>query len=220
MSDRQIDFLKRTKCKIANESLKNDKIMLVLKEVEGVFGAKGLQPQLMFLKEAGNVEEERVVEIIKLKTSEKLVKIDEETGKFLAESDHLSTFIKEQLNKNKVFICTELVNPDSIWIICEESKMNDAEQDLRNLIAGKKIGNVAFKPEISAKVRFLQEHCWDKIMNKKQKLKNEGVDVEKTADAKSLRVKGTPKGKKKMIEFLDKKAERINSKTFLFPNRE
>ncbi|XP_046838992.1 uncharacterized protein LOC124433275 [Xenia sp. Carnegie-2017] len=82
MSDRQIDFLKRTKCKIANEALKKDKIMLILKEVEGHVGAKGLQPQLMFLKEPGNVEEERVVEIIKSKTSEKLVKIDKETGKF------------------------------------------------------------------------------------------------------------------------------------------
>ncbi|XP_046856440.1 uncharacterized protein LOC124449537 isoform X2 [Xenia sp. Carnegie-2017] len=214
MSDRQIDFLKRTECKIANEVLKKDKIMLILKEVEGHVGAKGFQPQLMFLKEPGNVEEERVVEIIKSKTSEKLVKIDEETGKFLAKSDHLLTFTKDQLNKNKVLICTELANPDNIWIICEESKMKDAEQDLRNLIAEKKIEDGVFKPVISAKVRFLQEHRWDKIMSKMQELKNEGVDVEKTADENSLRVKGTPKGKKKMIEYLDKKAGGINSKTF------
>ena len=90
--------------------------------------------------------------------------------------------------------------------------MKDAEQDLRNLIAENEIDNGVFKPVISAKVRFLQEHRWDKIMNKMQELKNEGVYVEKTADANSLRVKGTPKGKKKMIEFLDKKAREINSK--------
>ncbi|XP_046838993.1 protein mono-ADP-ribosyltransferase PARP15-like [Xenia sp. Carnegie-2017] len=92
--------------------------------------------------------------------------------------------------------------------------MKDAEQDLRNLIAENEIDNGVFKPVISAKVRFLQEHRWDKIMNKMQELKNEGVYVEKTADANSLRVKGTSKGKKKMIEFLDKKAGGINSKTF------
>ena len=130
----------------------------------------------------------------------------------MAKSDHLLTFTEEQLNKNKVLISTELANPDNIWIICEESKMKDAEQDLRKLIAENKIDNRVFKPEISAKVRFLQEHRWDKIMNKMQELKNEGVDVEKTADANSLRVKGTPKGKKKMIEYLDKKAGGINSK--------
>ncbi|XP_046838991.1 protein mono-ADP-ribosyltransferase PARP14-like [Xenia sp. Carnegie-2017] len=92
--------------------------------------------------------------------------------------------------------------------------MKDAEQDLRNLIAENEIDNGVFKPVISAKVRFLQEHRWDRIMNKMQELKNEGVDVEKTADTNSLRVKGTPKGKKKMIEYLDKKAGGINSKTF------
>ena len=46
----QLDFLQRTQCKIVNDELKKDDVMLLLINVEGVVGAKALQARIMSLK--------------------------------------------------------------------------------------------------------------------------------------------------------------------------
>jgi hypothetical protein len=56
MSDRQIDFLKRTDCEIVNDELKKDDVMLMLRTVRGVVGAKGFQAKIMTLKKCDNTE--------------------------------------------------------------------------------------------------------------------------------------------------------------------
>ena len=56
MSNRQIEFLKRTKCQIVNDELKKDDIMLMLQTLRGVVGAKGFQAKIMTLKKCDNTE--------------------------------------------------------------------------------------------------------------------------------------------------------------------
>ncbi len=56
MSDRQIDFLQRTKCEIVNDELKKDDVMLMLITVKGVVGAKGLQAKIFSLKKCDDNE--------------------------------------------------------------------------------------------------------------------------------------------------------------------
>ena len=46
----QIDFLQRTQCKIVNDELKKDDVMLLLIDVEGAVGAKAFQAKIMTAK--------------------------------------------------------------------------------------------------------------------------------------------------------------------------
>ncbi len=50
MSDRQIDFLRRTNCQIVNDELKKYDVMLMLITVKGVVRAKGLQAKIFSFK--------------------------------------------------------------------------------------------------------------------------------------------------------------------------
>ena len=56
ISDRQIDFLKRTDCQIVNDELKKDDVMLMMLTLEGAVGAKAFQAKIMTLRKCDNTE--------------------------------------------------------------------------------------------------------------------------------------------------------------------
>jgi hypothetical protein len=56
MSDRQIDFLKRTECQIVNDELKKDDVMLMLLTIKGAVWTKGFQARIMTLEKCDNTE--------------------------------------------------------------------------------------------------------------------------------------------------------------------
>ena len=60
MSDRQIDFLKRTECQIVNDELKKDDVMLMLISLKGVVGAKSLNARIFSLKKCDDNEVELI----------------------------------------------------------------------------------------------------------------------------------------------------------------
>ena len=92
--------------------------------------------------------------------------------------------------------------------------MNNAEKELTSLTDAKKITSSTFRPLDPMKVRFLKEHCWDKIKEKECSRKAEGVVVVANGN-NSLEVKGTQKGRKEMITFLQNLAEKVNFKVSL-----
>ncbi len=157
------------------------------------------------------LKKKRLRDIVLSKTSEKSRKVDEETATFLAKSDKLQEFTKEQFDKNQVLINQELAN---LWIVCEESKMNNAEQELTDLTDEIKIESSTIRPTDAIKVRFLKEHCLDKIKEKEHSLKAEGVVV--VSDNETLDVKGTETGRKEMTTFLEKLAKDVISKVQTF----
>ena len=111
-------------------------------------------------------------------------------------------------DKDQVLIDQELTDNCKIWIVCEESKMTNAEQELTSLTDEKQITSSTFKPMDSIKIRFLKEHCWGKIKEKEKSFKAEGVVVLQSY-SDSLEVKGTKKGRLDMITYLDKLAGNI-----------
>ena len=60
MSDRQIDFLKRTECQIVNDELKKDDVMLMLISLKGVVGTKSLNARIFSLKKCDDNEVELI----------------------------------------------------------------------------------------------------------------------------------------------------------------
>jgi hypothetical protein len=151
----------------------------------------------------------RLLKIVHAKTSEKRVRVDEETASFLEKSDKLQEFKMEQFDQHQVLIDPELVDPCNIWIVCEESKMNNAEQELTRLTDKMMIASCTFGPMDPMKVRFLKEHCWSRIKEKEESCEAEGVAVLEI-DSGSLEVKGTQAGRKEMITFLSDLAEQID----------
>ena len=148
------------------------------------------------------------------KTSEKCITVDEETASFLKKANKLQEFKKDQFDNHQVLIDPEITNPCNIWIVCEKSKMNNAEKELTSLTDAKKIESSTFRPMDPMKVRFLKEHCWAKIKEKEHSCRAEGVLVA-AGDNNSLEVKGTQEGRKEMITFLQNLAEKVNSKVRL-----
>ena len=142
--------------------------------------------------------------------------MEKETACFLSKSENLQEFKNEQLEKHQVLIDQELTDPCNIWIVCEKSKMNNAEQELASLTDERTIGSSIFKPIDTMKVRFLSEHCWDKIKEKERSYKDEGVVVSKDDDANTLEVKGTKKGRSDMIIFLEGLATNVDCKVCWF----
>ena len=157
------------------------------------------------------LQEKRLLHIIHTKTSEKCIRVDEETASFLTKSNKLQEFKKEIYDKDQVFIDPEVTDPCNIWIVCEKFKMDNAEKELTNLIKEKKIGSSIFRPMDPMEVRFLREHCWGKIKEKEKSCKAEGIAVQEI-DSGSLEVKGTQAGRKDMIFFLENLAENVNFK--------
>ena len=105
----------------------------------------------------------------------------------------------------------DLADPRNIWIVCENSKIYNGEQELTSLIDEKKIISCTFKPTDPMKLRFLREHCWGKIKEKEKSCKAEGVLV-LDIDANSLEVKGTKAGRNEMRIFLEKLAGNVDFK--------
>jgi activator of 2-hydroxyglutaryl-CoA dehydratase len=107
----------------------------------------------------------------------------------------------------------ELADPCNIWIVCEESKMKNGENELASLTDEKKITSCTFKPMDPIKDRFLKEHCWGRIKEKENQksCKAEGVAVLEI-DSGSLEVKGTHAGRKEMIIFLQRLAGNVSFK--------
>ena len=139
---------------------------------------------------------------------EKCFKVDKETGRFLSTSTKLHQFKKEQFDKHQVFIEPELADPCSIWIVCEKSKMSNAEKQLKSLTDKNRITSCTFEPTDLMKVRFLREYCWGKIQKKETRFKIEGVVV-LDINAGSFVVKGTEAGINDMVIFLNELAGNI-----------
>jgi hypothetical protein len=156
-------------------------------------------------------KKKRLVDTVLAKASEKCKQVDEETASFLTKSDKLQGFMKEQFDKHQVLIDQKLTDPCNIWIVCEDSKMNNAEQELTSLTDQMKIASSKFKLTDPVKVRFLKEHCCDKIKEKEDSCRSEGVVVV-DGGSNTLEVKGTQAGMKEMITFLEDLAGKVNSK--------
>ncbi|XP_028405587.1 uncharacterized protein LOC114528176 isoform X2 [Dendronephthya gigantea] len=190
LSDHQLEFLRRTDCQPVNDLLKNDDVMLTL------FNSKNnLQAKILSLKKFHDNEIERLLKVVLEKTTEKSIKVDDETAKFLRKSEKLQKFKKEQFDKHQVLIEQEVTCPWKFWIVCEQSKISNVENDLMILIKEKKIGISKFTPTDPMKIRFFEEHCWDKIKEKECNCKVEGIVIRKIESA-SLEVKGTDAGRK------------------------
>ena len=106
----------------------------------------------------------------------------------------------------------ELADPRNIWIVCEKSKISNAEQELIGLTHEKMIGSSAFRPMDAMKGRFLREHRWGTIKEKEKSYKGEGVTVSKDDVAHSFEIKGTKAGRANMIMYLEGLAGNVNCK--------
>ena len=157
------------------------------------------------------------MKIVDTKTSQKCITVDEETATFLSKSNKLQGFKKEQFDKRQVLINPELPNPLNIWIVCEKPKIDHAEQELTSLTIGNKISSCTFRAVDPTKVRFLREHCWDKIKGKEKSCNAEGVVV-LDIDAYALEIKGTNAGRNEMMNFLQELTKSVDFKVgrFLF----
>ena len=157
------------------------------------------------------LKKKRLLKTVDVKTSEKFISLEEETVMFLKESNKLQEFKKEQFDKHQVMIEPELTDLRNIWIVCEKSKIHNAEKELRGLTDEKKIDSCDFTTQEPMEFRFLMEHCWDDIKEKEKSCKAEGVIV---FDIKhdSLKVKGTKAGRDEMINFLKRLVNNIDSK--------
>jgi hypothetical protein len=111
----------------------------------------------------------------------------------------------------------ELTDLRKIWIVCEKSKMNNAEQELIRLTDETMIARCKMRPMDPLEVRFLREHCWGRIKAKENQksCKANGVAVLKI-DSGLLEVKGTQAGREEMIMFLLKLAGQLDCKVRIF----
>ena len=152
------------------------------------------------------------MKIVDTKTSQKCITVDEETATFLSKSDELQKFKKEQFGKHHVLIDPELADPRNIWIVCEKSKISDAELELTNLIDKEAIGSSTFRPIDAMEVRFLSKHRWGVIKEKEKMYKARGVTVSMGIDVNSFEIKGTIDGRLNMIMFLEELARNVDFK--------
>ena len=148
------------------------------------------------------------MKIVDSKTSQKCITVDEETATLLSKSNRLQKLKKEQFDKHHVLIDPELADLRNIWIVCEKSKINDAERELTSLT----IGSSTFRPLDAVKVCFLKKYRWGVIKKKEKNYKAEGVTVSKDIDVNSFEVKGTKDGRSNMIMFLEELARNVNFK--------
>ena len=133
----------------------------------------------------------------------------------MTKSNKLQEFKKEQFDKHQVFIDPEITDPRNIWIVCEKSKISNAEKELTSLTDEKTIGSSTFKPMDAMKVRFLREQRWSAIKEKERHYKGEGVTVNKDDNASSFEIKGTKAGRTSMIMYLEGLAGNVNCKVIL-----
>lgn len=142
----------------------------------------------------------RLKDIVKTKTSEKCVEVDEKTAKVLAKSEKLQEFKNEMCSKQ---VLIDLTDPCNIWMVCERFRISDVERELRSVTNEKRISREIFRLKDPMKVRFLREHCFEtQIIKNEKRLEKEGVAVTKTG-SNTIEVSGTPVGRKQMIELLN-----------------
>ena len=111
-------------------------------------------------------------------------------------------------------IDSKFTDPRDIWIVCEKSKIDNAEQELTSLIDENKITSSKFNPIDPMKVCFLRQHYWEEIKEKEKRFMAEGVVVQEVnAD---LEIKGTKAGKYDMIIFLTILAAKVDCKVSKF----
>ena len=134
-------------------------------------------------------KKKRLLNLVDAETSEKCITVDKESATFLSQSSKLQEFKKKQFEKHHVLIHPELTDPRNIWIVCEKSKMYNAEQELANLIDKNKISS--YTPG------FPREHCWGKIWEKEKSDKPEDFVVW-NIDTNSFERKGTKTRRKEM----------------------
>ena len=118
-----------------------------------------------------------------------------------SKSENLQEFKNEQLQIPDLILIREIIEP----------LMSNSNQVLERLIDERAIESSTFKPMDTMKVRFLSQHCWDKIKEKERSYKGEGVVVSKADDANSLEVKGTKKGRSDMIMVLGELAGKVDT---------
>lgn len=160
------------------------------------------------------MKKNRLRKIVNTKTSEKCIPVNEKTGSFLAKSDKLQKLQKEQFEKHQVLIYQEITEPRNIWIVSEESKINNAEQELIRLTDENNITSASFNHKDAIKFRFLCEHCWDTIKEKERRCEAEGVTV-LDFDANLFTVEGTQVGRAHMIKFLQGLVEKVDFKVYI-----
>ena len=148
------------------------------------------------------------MKIVDSKTSQKCTTVREETATFLSKSNKLQKLKKTQFDKHYVLIDPELADLRNIWIVCEKSKISDAERELASLT----IGSSTFRPLDAMKVRFLKKYRWSVIKEKEKSYKVESVTVSKDTDANSFEVKGSIDGRVNMIMFLKELVGNVNFK--------
>lgn len=146
------------------------------------------------------------------KTSEKCKTIDKETANYLKNSGKLEELKKELFEKHQFFLDSEGTDPCNIWIVCDKSKMDNANKELTDFLDENTISSSTFKPTDPIKFRFLNEHCRKKVAKEERtdRCKVEGVSV--NVSAHSFEVKGTQKGRKDMICFLENLSGKVDCK--------
>ena len=108
----------------------------------------------------------------------------------------------------------DLADPRNILIVCENSKIDNTEQELTSLIDENKITNCKFNPIDPMKICFLRQHFWDEIKEKEKSCMAEGVVIQEVnAD---LEIKGTKAGRYDMIIFLTKLTAKVDCKVSKF----
>ena len=147
-----------------------------------------------------------------MKISEKSVTIDKETASYLENSGKLQELKKAQFEKHQVFLDPHGTDLCNLWIVCDKSKLDNAEKELTSFIDEKKIASSTFKHTDPMKVRFLNGHCREKIVKERNRCKAESVNVFWHTADDSFEVKGTQQGREDMTFFLQNLAGKVESK--------
>ena len=90
--------------------------------------------------------------------------------------------------------------------------MENANKELTDFLDENTISSSTFKPADPIKFRFLKEHCRENVVKelRTDRCKVGGVSV--NVSAHSFDVKGTQKGRKDMICFLENLSEKVDCK--------
>ena len=212
MSKRQLGFLKRTQCKLVNDALKKDgtNAMLTIGSAETPRKAGVLEAKIITLKitDVNSIMKNIVLNM----TSEKCVRIDDDTGPFLSKSKKLKDFQVEQFDKFGVMVEYETVDPRNIWIVSENSKTSNALEEVMTFTKLNAIHTNTFQTEES-RARFLTSHLKDDVATLCEHLSEEGVQVNHL-NSGSFMIKGTKAGIKQAIDSLLSLLEQVVSQFY------
>ena len=212
MSKRQLGFLKRTQCKLVNDALKKDgtNAMLSIGSAETPRKAEVLEAKIITLKitDVNSIMKNIVLNM----TSEKCVRIDDDTGRFLSKSKKLKDFQVEQFDKFGVMVEYETVDPRNIWIVSENSKTSNTLEEVMTFTKLNAIHTNTFQTE-EIRARFLTSHLKDDVATLCEHLSEEGVQVNHL-NSGSFMIKGTKAGIKQAIDSLLSLLEQVVSQFY------